>query len=197
MAAQTGTVHSARFLPFRMTMNNPYRRSSAAALCLLIVAGLAGCAVLGTKGQLHAEPSTAADLPFSNDGIYVASGELTSCDEARTASDSLPELVKPVLSFADDGAFMLARSMEAYEHLPEMLYGGAVVYGNYRVIDGIVEARAVGPGGDTNYRRIVSTYRLTPTGPESFYMDYRYAEPMFDDGKLCHRQEFALRKREG
>ena len=173
------------------------RQIAAVATASVASVLLSGCAVLGTKGTLHASPSTAADLPFSNDGVYVPSGGLTPCWQRETAPDTT-DLIGRVMAFTDDGAFAIGLSVEALTQPPRRrcreALDCAVDYGNYLVVDGIVEARAVGSGGDTNYRRIVSSYRLTPTGSESFYMEYRHTEPIFGDGERCHRQNYVLRE---
>ena len=71
------------------------------------------------------------------------------------------------MAFADDGTFIVGRSEQAVRAaVPSGSYDA--MPGNYRVKGDSVEARAIGPGGDTMYTRIVSTFVVRATGPESF-----------------------------
>ena len=145
---------------------------------LVLGAGLAGCTWRGTLGGLHDVPSTGRDLPFPV-GVYVADGQPTPCERPPDGAVFDPSAVCTTcrfMAFADDGTFVVAESEEALRnptayHDP---YGLAVRLGNYRVEGGRVIARAVGPGGDSGYSRIVSTFDLAPTGPASFAYDVAF-----------------------
>lgn len=157
--------------------------------------GLAGCS-FGTSGSLHVAPSTAAELPFASDGVYVIVGEPTPCERPPTGAVFDPAVrctICRFMAFEDDGTFVVARSEEALLNPTtyEDPYGLAVRRGNFRVADGRVDARALGPGGDSRYSRIVSAFDLAPTGPESFAYDQTFTA---DGTTACARHEYVLRR---
>ncbi|WP_143537521.1 hypothetical protein [Rubrivirga marina] len=148
----------------------------------------------------------ASALPFSNVGVYVAVGGNESCGRTDPrVTDGEGTLNGRAMAFSTDGDFFVARSVEDMRTSLTSRddYGPIVSRGNYRVVGGRVDARAVIPGGDSSFRHIVVTYTLIPTGPESFL-----SEQLFSRGKVvvrygeheerwvCYRQRFELSRSE-
>ncbi len=149
-----------------MHLRHPSLAISAAVVCM----ALGGCfPFLGTKGSLHETASMGSDLPFLT-GLYVEEGEATPCEGVPddVAFDSTAVCgVCRYMSFAEDGTFVVGRSAEEVREVgPSSPY--AAWPGNYRVSGDDVDARAVSPGGDTNYARYVNRFDLRSTGPRSF-----------------------------
>jgi len=148
-----------------------------AAACVLACILLAGCALPFTSGRLHSSPSTAADLPFPSDRLYVADGDRFPCVEGSETVGAPEDLegwiFEPnVLSFTDSGGLLGAESLEA---LASRDPGLNFYQGTYYADGGAVEGRLVVPGLDMSmYRRVVWEYRIVATGPATFYVERQY-----------------------
>lgn len=130
---------------------------------------LSGCSLPIVKGgRLHAVPSTAADLPFRSDGIYVNDGTTHSCHRQDEGLDDLTtdSTWARAVAFTPTGEFLIARSARAIR--TDSFWVGR---GTYRVEETFVDARTYTGGGDTLYKGYVDRYPIVPTGPDTFYME--------------------------
>lgn len=142
--------------------------------------------LLGTKGSLHDYPSTGSELPFQT-GLYAPDGAPDECEqhEFDYVLKSAPRIGR-FMAFAEDGTFAIGRSDEAIR-ADGSASAYAAWFGNYRTDGTAVDARAVGPGADTNYSRIVRSYHLTSIGTDSFVTEWTFTA----DGQTgCGRQRY-------
>ena len=162
---------------------------------MALAVGLSGCAWKGTLGSLFDAPSTGADLPFSNVGLY-AEQPPEPCERDDVPFEPPSGEPSAVMAFAEDGTFVYATSEAALRGESEYW----VWRGNYKVSGDTVSARMVTPGWDSGYSRIVSGFTLITSGPESFYYEaVRYDSYIVRYGVAedrpvgCFRQPFVLR----
>lgn len=167
------------------------RTAVVAGLALGVAAVASGCfTMFSTRGSLHDPPSRGLDLPFQT-GLYAADGPPAACQDL--GGDHVLARVPPVgrfMAFADDGGFVIGKTA-AGVRAP----GDANPYdawaGTYKVVEGVyVDARAVSPGIDSGYARLVQAYALTATGPDSFVTEWVAAGRHPGDGRGCGRQRY-------